>query len=168
MQRIRKLLAALCIAGMLAAGIGVTIFLLTQGDSLRTAAPSSNPLAPPPPSMPTPEEFFVAVQVTDQHCGTPQNCTYVYSIQPNYRGLHPLPERDFTVFYEVTGGHAAQPGTFTVSDGQARMLQGVSVDGPPNAQLNAAVTAVAPVEGPVATPSEIGPAASSTETAPVS
>lgn len=146
--RIRKIVAAVSIAGMLAAGIGITIILLTHRDSGVDPAARPAAVAPPAPSMPTPEEFVVAVDVTEHHCDGAA-CRYVYSIQPHYRGMHPLPDHAFTVSYEITGGHQPQPGTFTVSNGEARMLQGVTVEGPPNATLQATVTEVAAVEGPV-------------------
>ena len=109
--------------------------------------------------MPTPEEFRVGVEVTGQQCADNGVCTYTYSIQPNYVGYHPLPEQDFTVFYEISGGNAPQPGNFTVSDGQARVFKDVTLEGPPGAQLQATVTQISLVAGPkpIPTPETVPP-----------
>ena len=144
----RKVLAAIAVAAMLIGVVGVTMYLITHSGAQEQAAPDQS-WATPTATVPTPGEFLVAVQVTDQHCATANTCTYVYSIQPEYRGMHPLPTTPFTVYYEVVGGQKPQPGSFTVHDGQARMLQGVAVDGPKNAKLDAKVTRVAAIEGPM-------------------
>ncbi len=144
-----KVLAALCIVAIAVTGVGVAIFLFTRMDTLKsTPSAARSSLVPPEPKMPTPQEFEVGVQVTGVQCGANAVCTYTYSIQPNYVGFHPLPERDFAVFYEVVGGTAPQPGNFTVSSGQARVYKDVTVDGPPGAQLTARVTEISPVSGP--------------------
>lgn len=145
----RKVLAALCVVAMMGTGIGLAIFLFAHNGS-RTATPSSDgtSLASPQPKLPTPAEFRVGVQVTGQQCAPNGVCTYTYSIQPSYVGYHPLPKQDFTVFYEVTGGNAPQPGSFTVSNGQARVFKDVTVEGPPDAQLQATVKQVSLVAGP--------------------
>ncbi|HOW95941.1 hypothetical protein [Mycolicibacterium fallax] len=151
-QTIRKVLAALAIVGMLAGGVAAAIYLVTSGAQRADPVASTPESFAPTPTMPKPDEFLVGVTVTEHHCGTPTTCTYVYSIAPNYHGGHPLPERAFTVFYEITGGHQPQPGSFTVSDGQAKMFKDVSVDGPPGARLAARVLRVEPVVGPVPAP----------------
>ena len=69
-------------------------------------------------------------------------CTYKYTIEPKYIGLHPLPETPFTVLYEVTGGNAPQHGEFTVTKDQAKILKDVVLEGPPGAQLKAIVQQV--------------------------
>ncbi len=79
-------------------------------------------------------------------------CVYTYSIEPNYVGFHPLPKQGFTVFYEVVGGHEAQPGNFTVANGSATVLKDVRVEGPPGAQLQARVTEISLVSGPLPVP----------------
>lgn len=146
---IRRLLAALCIVGLLATGIGLTIFFLTQKDSLGTPTPRTpSALQPSGPSMPTPAEWKIAAEVTGQDCPAPDKCTFTYSVKPNYTGNHPLPDNDFTVFYDVIGGFAPQSSSFTVSDGQARIFKDVLIDGPPGAQLSVNVTKVSAVAGP--------------------
>ncbi|MGH3677798.1 MAG: hypothetical protein ACRDU5_19100, partial [Mycobacterium sp.] len=100
------------------------------------------PPAPRKPQMPTPAEFQVAVVVTEQNCSGTAGCVYTYRIEPKYIGLHPLPEKEITVSYLVTGGHQPQPGDFTVHNGQARVLQDVPLEGPPNARLQASVTQI--------------------------
>ena len=146
---LRRVLAALCIVAMIVTGLGLAIFLFMKSDS-PSDTPSSprSSLAQPQPKLPTPEEFRVGVEVTGQQCADNGVCTYTYSIQPNYVGYHPLPEQDFTVFYEISGGNAPQPGNFTVSDGQARVFKDVTLEGPPGAQLQATVTQISLVAGP--------------------
>jgi len=146
---LRKVLAALCIVAIAVTGIGVAIFLFTRMDTLKsTPSAARSTLAAPEPKMPTPQEFEVGVQVTATQCADNGVCTYTYSIQPNYVGFHPLPERGFAVFYEIVGGTAPQPGNFTVTGGQARVYKDVTVEGPPAAQLTARVTEISPVAGP--------------------
>jgi hypothetical protein len=99
-------------------------------------------LAPPPPKVPTPIEFAVGVKVTEQTCVPEGPCTYKYTVEPKYIGLHPLPETPFTVFYEVVGGNAPQKGEFTVQGEQAQILTDVVLQGPPGAQLKANVMSV--------------------------
>lgn len=152
-QTIRKVFAAIAIVGMLAGAVAGAIYLVTQGS--RTEAiptPVREALATPTASMPTPDEFTVTVDVTEHRCPTPQNCTYLYSIRPDYHGMHPLPEQPFTVEYQVIGGHQPQPGSFEVSNGEARTLRNVAVDGPPDARLRAKVIRVAPIAGPPVKP----------------
>lgn len=161
---LRKLLAALCIVAIAVTGIGVAIFLFTRMDTLKSAPSAArSTLAAPEPKMPTPQEFEVGVQVTATQCTDQGVCTYTYSIQPNYVGFHPLPERDFAVFYEIEGGTAPQPGNFTVSSGQARVYKDVTVEGPPGAQLTARVTGISPVAGPKPLP---GPGAKTEDVSP--
>ncbi len=146
---IRKLVVAVCVVTMIITGIGLAIVLLTQkDDSTPTTSPTLSRIATAP-RIPTPQEFKVGVQVTDQRCAETGVCTYTYSIQPMYVGKHPLPDQVFTVFYEVAGGTAVQTGDFTVSDGQTRVYTDVKIDGAPGAQLQATVTRVSAVAGPV-------------------
>ncbi len=161
---LRKVLAALCIVAIAATGIGVAIMLFTGRDTDKSApsGPRST-LAAPEPKMPTPQEFEVGVQVTATNCADNGVCTYTYSIQPNFVGFHPLPERGFAVFYEIVGGTAPQPGNFTVSNGQARVYKDVTVDGPPGAQLTARVTEISPLAGPTPIP---GPGAKTEDVSP--
>jgi hypothetical protein len=145
----RKVLAAICIAVMVVGGIGVTLYLLTNKDLSSLTQPTrSSASLPPGPSVPTPEEFKVGIDVTGQNCPEAGKCIYTYSVSPNYVGNHPLPEQAFTVFYEVRGGFASQDGTITVSDGQARMLKDVQIEGPQGAQLEVVVTQISAVAGP--------------------
>ncbi|MGE0220583.1 hypothetical protein [Mycolicibacterium sp.] len=139
----RRLLAALAIVGMLASGVGIAsfVFFNRSDDQPLPAAPRTT-LAPPPPSVPTAAEFQVAVIVTDQVCDPAGQCAYTYTIQPKYVGLHPFPETPFTVEYEVVGGHAPQPGSFSVTGDQAQILKDVTVEGPPGAVLSANVLRV--------------------------
>ncbi|MFC3775413.1 hypothetical protein [Mycolicibacterium holsaticum] len=141
---LRKWLAALALVAMVAGGIGIAAVVIT-GDMSSTPASQAAPrttLAPPAPKMPTPVEFNVEVVVTDQQCQPGAGCTYKYTIQPKYIGLHPLPETPFTVFYEVIGGNEPQKGEFTVHKDQAKILKDVTLEGPPAAQLNAHVLQV--------------------------
>ena len=69
-------------------------------------------------------------------------CVYKYRVEPKYIGLHPLPDKEFKVIYQVTGGHQPQTGDFTVHGDQARVLQDVPLEGPPGARLQASVTQV--------------------------
>ena len=69
-------------------------------------------------------------------------CVYKYRVEPKYLGLYSLPDNEIKVIYQVTGGHQPQTGDFTVQGGQARVLQDVPLEGPPGAQLKAAVTKV--------------------------
>ena len=135
----RRVIAALAIFAVAATGVGVSIALI--------AAPKSPP--PPPPTLaaptakvPTPAEFQIAVVVTDQNCAAQNGCVYKYRVEPKYLGLHPLPDKEIKVLYQVTGGHRPQDGDFTVQGGQARVFQDVPLEGPPGAQLRAAVTKV--------------------------
>ncbi len=141
---LRKWLAALALVAMVAGGIGIAAVVITGSVSSAPppqAAPRTT-LAPPTPKMPTPVEFNVEVVVTDQQCQPGGGCTYLYTIQPKYIGMHPLPETPFTVFYEVIGGNEPQKGEFTVHKDQAKILKDVMLEGPPAAQLNANVLQV--------------------------
>ena len=80
--------------------------------------------------------------VTDQNCTVPAGCVYKYRVEPKYIGLHPLPDKEIKVIYQVTGGHQPQTGDFTVQGDQARVLQDVPLEGPPGAHLQASVTKV--------------------------
>lgn len=162
---LRKVLAAVSIVAILVTGVGVAIFLFTRMDELGSAASSSrSSLVPPEPKIPTPQEFQVGVQVTDQQCAPDDRCVYTYSIQPDYVGFHPLPDHDFAVFYEIVGGTDPQPGNFTVSDGQARIYKDVTIEGPPGAQLTARVTRISPIAGPKPLP---GPGAKTEDMSPM-
>lgn len=136
---IRKLLAALAIVGMLASGVGIASMMLFSNPTQQAQAPRRTPPQPPPPSVPTADEFLVGVVVTAQNCDPAGVCVYTYTIDPKYVGLHPFPETLFTVEYEVTGGLQPQPGQFTVQGQQAQILKDVTVEGPPGAQLQANV-----------------------------
>jgi len=133
---------------MLGAGIGLTIYFLVNKDALSPAPAQLSQSALPEPSVPTPGEFKVAVDVTGQECPEPEKCRYTYSVRPNYTGNHPLPSVDFTVFYDVIGGFEPQQGSLTVSGGQAKVFKDVVIEGPPNAQFAANVTQVSAVSGP--------------------
>ena len=144
---VRKWSAGLALVALVAGGVGIAgamIFgnVTDTRQTPRATAPRST-LAPPAPKVPTPVEFAVNVVVTDQQC-TPESraCTYKYTIEPKYIGLHPLPETPFTVFYEVVGGNAPQKGEFTVHENEAKILQDVVLEGPPGAQLKANVLQV--------------------------
>ncbi len=144
---VRRLTVAVCIAALVITGIGLAIALLGQKDTSATRSPSMSRVAPEP-RIPTPQEFRVGVQVTAQQCADSGTCTYTYTIQPMYLGTHPLPDQNFTVFYEVAGGNEVQPGNFTVSNGQTRVYADVKIEGAPGAQLQATVTRVRPATGP--------------------
>jgi hypothetical protein len=137
----RRLIAALAIFAVAATGIGVSIAMITAKEP---AAPTAArpPLPTPTPAVPTPAEFQIGIVVTDQNCAGPTGCVYKYRVEPKYLGLHPLPDSQIKVIYQVTGGHQPQTGDFTVQGGQAKVLQDVPLEGPPGAQLKAAVTKV--------------------------
>jgi len=142
---VRKWSAALAIFAMLAGGVGVASILIFSDLSKPAATQSAVPrttLPPPPPSVPTPKEFTIGVVVTAQNCPPGGACVYTYTIEPKYIGLHPLPSTEFTVEYQVTGGHQPQPGKFTVQGDQARIMKDVILDGPPGARLQASATNV--------------------------
>ena len=132
----RRLIAALAVFAVIAAGLGITIAVLTA------RKPQPHTAAAPPPRVPTPAEFQLGVVVTDQDCSGGDRCLYRYRVEPKYRGAHPLPDNQITVTYRVSGGHQPQTGDFTVQGGQARVLQDVPIEGPPGAHLQASVTQV--------------------------
>jgi len=139
----RRVVAALAIFVMVAGGLIGTFALLSE---LRHSPPAAAPQtsqarATPTPQVPTPAEFQLGVIVTDQDCSVPNGCVYKYRVEPKYVGFHPLPDKPFTVAYQVTGGHQPQTGEFTVQAGQARISEAL-VDGPPGARLQAAVTRI--------------------------
>lgn len=144
---VRKWSAGLALLAMVASGVGVAAMVIFGGMSSPPPPQANTPrttLAPPPPKVPTPVEFTVNVIVTDRQCPPEAPaCTYKYTIEPKYIGLHPLPETPFTVFYEVVGGNAPQRGEFTVHKDQAKILKDVVLEGPPAAQLKANVLQVA-------------------------
>jgi len=137
---VRRWSAALALVVMVAGGIGITAVVLSSTKAMSPPA-SQRAAPPPPPSVPTPQEFTVAVLVTEQNCPA-DSCVYKYTIDPKYIGTHPFPEKEFTVVYEVTGGHQPQVGQFTVHNGQAQITKDVILEGPPAAPLRAAVTQV--------------------------
>lgn len=142
---VKKWAAGIALVAMLAGGIGVAGFMIFLNPSQSRPQPTATPrttIAPPPPSVPTPTEFTIGVVVTRQECVPQGGCAYIYTIDPKYIGLHPFPPTEFTVEYEVTGGHQPQPGKFTVKGDQAQILKDVTVEGPPGARLQAAVTRV--------------------------
>jgi len=138
----RRVVAVLAIFAVVATGFGVTIAVLTADRTPPPAPTARVPAAQQQPKVPTPAEFQIGVVVTDQNCSTPNGCLYRYRIEPKYLGLHPLPDKEIKVVYEVKGGHQPQVGDFTVRAGQARVLQDVPLEGPPNARLEASVTQI--------------------------
>lgn len=143
---VRKWSAGLALLAIAASGVGIAVVMIFGGitspkPSERTATPRTT-LAPPSPKVPTPLEFSIAVIVTDTQCLAEGVCTYKYTIEPKYIGMHPLPETPFTVHYQVTGGNAPQDGEFTVIKDQAKILKDVVLEGPPGAQLKAIVNEV--------------------------
>jgi hypothetical protein len=137
----RRLIAALAIFAVAATGIGVSIAMISAKEPPAPTA-ARPPLPTPTPAVPTPAEFQIGIVVTDQNCAGPTGCVYKYRVEPKYLGLHPLPDSQIKVIYQVTGGHQPQTGDFTVQGGQAKVLQDVPLEGPPGAQLKAAVTKV--------------------------
>lgn len=146
MTTIKKVLAAFAIVGMVGGGFGLAAIVIFGQDGTSTpTAQQTTPrktLAPPPPSVPTSQEFTINVVVTAQGCPPDGACVYTYTIEPKYIGFHPLPQTPFTVEYEVVGGNEPQPGKFTVQGNQAQILKDVLVEGPPGAQLQANVIRV--------------------------
>jgi hypothetical protein len=145
-SKARKWTAGLALFAIVASGVGVAAMMIYGGftapkPSDRAATPRTTS-APLPTKIPTPFEFVVGVNVTEQTCVPEGSCTYKYTIDPKYIGLHPLPETPFKVFYEVVGGNAPQKGEFMVEKDQAQILQDVALQGPPGAQLKANVMSV--------------------------
>ena len=139
----RRLVASLAIFAVVVGGIGVTIAVLIGNKTPPPAASQPPPTpAASPPQMPIPAEFQIRVVVTDRNCTGPTGCVDKYRIEPKYIGMHPLPEKEIKVVYQVTGGHQPQVGDFTVQGGQARVLQDVALEGPPGARLQASVTQI--------------------------
>lgn len=154
--------AGLALFVMVGGAVGVAaamIFGSTNSPQAPRAATPRTTLAAPTPQMPTPVEFTVDVVVTGTRCppGRPL-CTYQYTIEPKYIGLHPLPETTFTVFYQVVGGNAPQHGQFTVHRDQAQILKDVVLEGPPGAQLTADVLDVRDTSMPPPPPAAPPPA----------
>jgi hypothetical protein len=142
-MNVRRVVAALAIVAIVVTGFAVLISWLTAPKPPpSTASTRPSTIAPPAPKVPTAAEFMIGVVVTDKKCTGQTGCTYKYNIEPKYIGLHPLPDSEIKVVYQVTGGHQPQTGDFTLKGNQARVLQGVSLDGPPDAQLKAAVTQI--------------------------
>jgi hypothetical protein len=112
----RRLIASLAIFAVIVAGIGVSIALVNAYKANPPAASQSSRQRPPPPrpQVPTPAEFQLTVVVTDQNCSGPSGCLYKYRIEPKYIGMHPLPDKEIKVVYQVTGGRQPQVGDFTV------------------------------------------------------
>ncbi len=135
----RRLVAALAVFAVVVAGLGITIAVLT---AQKPQTPTAAPTPPPRPQVPTPAEFQLGVVVTDTNCSESAGCLYKYRIEPKYLGVHPLPDTQIEVIYQVSGGHQPQTGDFTVQGGQARVLQDVPIEGPPGAHLQASVTQV--------------------------
>jgi hypothetical protein len=146
LSTVRKWSAGIALFAIVASGVGIAAVMIfgstTAPNPADRAAMPRTTLAPPPPKVPTPLEFAIRVIVTDQTCAPGAACSYKYTIEPKYIGLHPLPETPFTVFYEVLGGSAPQKGEFTVHKDQAQILKDVVLEGPPGAQLNAHVMSV--------------------------
>ena len=143
-KTMRKWLAGLALFAIVASGVGVAAAMIfgsfmAPKPSEQAVAPRTT-LPPPSPKVPTPLEFQINVIVTENICAPDGKCAYKYTIEPKYVGLHPLPETPFTVFYEVRGGLAPQPGEFTVEKDQAKILKDVVLEGPPGAKLQAVVT----------------------------
>lgn len=140
---VRKWAAAIALLAMVAGAVGVGAFMIIGSASQPPPQPTAAPaFTPPTPKVPIPAEFDIGVIVTGQECDPAGACFYTYNIEPKYIGMHPLPDTEFTVEFEVTGGHQPQSGSFTVQGPQARILQNVTIEGPPDAQLQAAVTGV--------------------------
>lgn len=143
-QLIRKWGAALTLVAIVVGGIGVSVFILFGDtrvpDATQPPAALQTPVATP--KLPTPEEFNIGVTVTDRNCPSADNCVYTYTIQPNYIGLHPLPDQPFAVTYQVRGGHEPRHGEFTVHGTEARFMKGVTVEGSAEAQFTAVPTQV--------------------------
>lgn len=143
---IRKWSAGLALFAIAASGVGIAAVMIFGGmtgskPSERTATPQTT-LAPPAPKVPTALEFSIGVVVTDRQCPPEGLCTYKYTIEPKYIGMHPLPDTPFTVHYQVTGGDQPQDGEFTVTKDQAKILKDVVLEGAPDAQLKAIVKEV--------------------------
>ena len=140
----RRLIASLAVFAVVVAGIGASIIFVNASKPTPPAASQTSRQPPPPPlpQVPIPAEFQIGVVVMDQNCSGPNGCVYKYHIEPKYIGMHPLPEKEIKVVYQVTGGNQPQVGDFTVQGGQARVLQEVTLEGPPGASLQASVTQI--------------------------
>ena len=86
------------------------------------------------------------MQVTTTQCNDQVSApTRIRSSQ--LRRFHPLPERDFAVFYDDRAVRR-QPDNFTVSSGQARVWGTSSWRVRRESWLTARVTGISPVAGP--------------------
>ena len=140
---IRKWGAALALVAIFVGGIGISVFVLFGNTpAADTGRPPTPPRAPVAPKVPISEEFNIGVIVTEQNCPSAGDCVYTYTIQPHYIGLHPLPDHQVAVKYEIHGGHEVQHGEFTVRGTEARIMKDVTVAGPPGVQLSAIATQV--------------------------
>jgi hypothetical protein len=135
----RRLIAALAIFAVVATGIGVSIAVLFSSKPQQPVATRTT--SPPTPQVPIPAEFLLGVVVTDQKCDGSARCAYKYRVEPQYRGMHPLPDKEIKVVYRVTGGHQPQVGDFILRGNRATITEAV-VEGPPGARLQASVTQV--------------------------
>ena len=107
-----RVVAALGIFAIVVAGLGATIAVIMSSKQQTPAARTALPTPPPfTPQVPTPVEFQLNLVVTDQNCTVPAGCVYKYRVEPKYIGLHPLPDKEFKVIYQVTGGISPKPET---------------------------------------------------------
>lgn len=82
--------------------------------------------------------------ITEQKCFGSAGCNYRYTINPQYVGAQPLPDKT-TVVFNVTGGEQDQIGNFTIDkDGLATFDRETSISGPESPDLEATVMQVIP------------------------
>ena len=82
--------------------------------------------------------------ITEQKCFGSAGCNYRYTINPQYVGTQPLPDKT-TVVFNVTGGEQDQIGNFTIGkNGLVTFDRETSISGPESADLEATVTQVIP------------------------
>jgi hypothetical protein len=80
----------------------------------RSYAPSTTTSVAPASYAPTAADFTVGVVITVKHCFGSYGCNYTYHVDPTYVGIRPLPHKNLTVVFEVTGGQENQTDNFTV------------------------------------------------------
>ncbi|WNM74159.1 hypothetical protein SEA_NERGAL_68 [Mycobacterium Phage Nergal] len=147
-----KTLATFAAAGALAAALAAcstpTQSATRTGSSDLPAAGWSDSTSATTPEAPaaqlTPADFRVGVVVTEQSCFGTAGCNVTYTIDPQYVGTAPLPDKT-TVVFSVSGGEQPQVGNFTIdSDGEATFQREKMISAPEGANLVATVTQIVP------------------------
>lgn len=85
----------------------------------RTTAPPPPAAADPEPYLPSPDEFKLAIKVTEKECFGSAGCLIDYHVELTYDGIQPDAGHEYLVTYEVRGvKDGPQINSITVSDGK--------------------------------------------------